>query len=203
LLGGVHATDAPLQLSVAVGAKFTRARHWLLSALTTWSPGQRICGFSTSRTIIRKVQFMELLLASRAVQVTKFVPFGNADPGGGAQVTFTPEQLSPACVPNITMASQRPVAVFTNMSDGHCNAGGSKSWTVTVNWQLARLRYPSTAEHVTVVVPIAKVVPPGGKHDMFTGPQLSVAEGLKFTSASQRPAAVETTMLEGHCTTGL
>jgi hypothetical protein len=147
----------------------------LVSALTTRSAGQTICGFSTSRTTILNVQFAELLLVSRAVQVTKFVPFRKAEPDGGVQLTLTSEQLSAACVPNATTASQRPVVVFTNISEGHCRTGGSKSPMVTVNWQLATFKYPSMAEQITVVVPIANAEPLGGEHDKLTPPQLSDA----------------------------
>src|SRR5687767_10173387 len=97
------------------------------------SAGQRIPGFSTSRTITRKVQFTALLLVSRAVQVTKFVPLRKVAPEGGTHVTFTPEQLSDACVVKDTTASQRPAAQLRVMSEGHCSAGGCRSRTVTVN----------------------------------------------------------------------
>ena len=156
LLGGLQATVTPPQLSVAVAEKITRARHSLVSVLTTMSLGQTICGFSTSRTITRNAQVLELLLASRAVHVTEFVPFRKVLPDGGTHVTVTIEQLSDVCVPKKTTASQRPVAVFTSISDGHCRAGASASRTVTVNWQVPVLELPSVAEQFTVVAPTAK-----------------------------------------------
>lgn len=161
-----------------------------------------MCGFSTSRTITLKVQFAELLLTSLAVQITKFVPFRNIVPEGGVQLMFTLEQLSVACGTNDTMASQRPVAVFMTKSAGHCREGDSMSGTVTVNSQLPMFKLPSTAEQVTVVTPIWKKEPLGGKQDADALPQLSVAETLKVTGASQRPSAAGATMFVGQWTVG-
>jgi hypothetical protein len=156
LLAGLQTIVAPLQLSVAEGKKVTRARHWLGSALVTISPGQMICGFSASRTTTRNVQLIELLLRSRAAQVTKFVPLGNVVPEGGAQVTFTLEQLSDTCGAKLTTASQRPVAVLTSMSAGHCRAGDSMSRTVTANWQVPTFEKLSEAEQLTMLEPTGK-----------------------------------------------
>jgi hypothetical protein len=59
---------------------------------------------------------------------------------------------------------------------GHVSVGNCVSTTVTVNEQLP-VRFPaSVAEHVTVVVPLLKVVPEAGTHVTAETPeQLSVA----------------------------
>jgi hypothetical protein len=62
------------------------------------------------------------------------------------------------------------------MFEGQVSVGNCVSSTVTVNEQLP-VRFPaSVAEQVTVVVPLAKVVPEAGTHVTAETPgQLSVA----------------------------
>ena len=55
---------------------------------------------------------------------------------------------------------------------------------------------------LTVVVPTGKVVPERGELEYVTPGQLSVAAGLKLTTAPQRPASLPTVMLAGTVRTG-
>src|SRR5438445_6762343 len=68
-LGGLHATVAPGQLSVTVGAKATVAPHTPGSVPVVISAGQVIAGFSVSLTVTLNVQLLALPLASVAVHV--------------------------------------------------------------------------------------------------------------------------------------
>jgi hypothetical protein len=69
------------------------------------------------------------------------------------------------------------------MLAGQVMIGFSVSLTVTVNVQLAVLPAASVAVLVTVVVPFGKTEPDGGLLTMVTSEQLSVAVGVKFTTA--------------------
>ena len=51
-------------------------------------------GASLSVTVTLKLHETLLPATSFAVQLTVVIPFGKAKPGGGTQVTVTPEQLS-------------------------------------------------------------------------------------------------------------
>lgn len=135
-------------------------------------------GFSTSRTITRKTQLTALLLASRAVQVTRFVPLPNELPEGGAQVSVTPGQLSEPSGANVTTASHRLVAQLTVMSDGHWIVGGAASRTVTVNWQAAEFVPESMTVQLTTVAPTANTEPLGGEQFCVTPLQLSLTAAV-------------------------
>ena len=58
---------------------------------------------------------------------------------------------------------------------GQLITGGCVSCTVTVNEQLAVLPDPSVAVQLTVVVPLAKLVPEAGVQTTLTVEQLSEA----------------------------
>jgi hypothetical protein len=78
------------------------------------------------------------------------------------------------------------------MFAGHVIAGNWASITVTVNEQLPGLPTASVVEQLTVVTPLAKVVPEAGVQiGVFTPGQLSVAvAGGYETSAVQTPGSV-------------
>ena len=69
------------------------------------------------------------------------------------------------------------------MLAGQLMVGFWVSLTVTVNEQLLELPAASVAVTVTVVVPLGKTEPDGGLLTMVTSEQLSVAVGVKFTTA--------------------
>ena len=53
------------------------------------------------------------------------------------------------------------------------------SLMITLNVQLAELLEASVAVQLTVVVPVAKVLPEAGVHTTVVGPQLSEAVAVK------------------------
>src|SRR5262245_32737202 len=81
------------------------------------------------------------------------------------------------------------------------SAGGAPSSTVTVKAQVLVLPAASTAVTVTVLVPKAKAEPEGGLAVRLASAQLSVADGVKLTTAGHAPLAV-TVMFAGQVMTG-
>ena len=81
--------------------------------------------------------------------------------------------------------------------------GGSTSFTVTVNEQVAVLPEPSVALAVTVVVPTGKKDPDAGRTVTVTAEvQLSVAIAVYVTVAPHCPGAFGKVILAGHVMTG-
>jgi hypothetical protein len=81
--------------------------------------------------------------------------------------------------------------------------GGCVSSTVTVKLQLAMLPAASVTEQLTVVVPFGKTDPDAGLHVGVPTPgQLSVAVGMKFTTAEHWPGSFPWVMFAGHVMTG-
>ena len=77
------------------------------------------------------------------------------------------------------------------------------SFTVTVKLQLAMLPAASLTEQFTVVVPFGKVDPDAGLQTGVPTPeQLSVAVGMKFTTAEHWPGSFPWVMFAGHVMTG-
>jgi hypothetical protein len=81
------------QLSLAVGAKVAFAPLGQVGS-SVWLAGQVIAGGCVSLTVTVNEQVLVLFEASRAVHVTVVVPFGNAVPDAGLQLTVAPGQLS-------------------------------------------------------------------------------------------------------------
>jgi hypothetical protein len=133
--------------------------------------------------------------------ITVVTPTGKANPLAGVLVTVVPEQLSVAVTVKVTLLTQTPGAAFTEMF-AQATAGGSVSFTVTVNVQLLVLPCASVAVLVTVVVPTAKLVPLAGTLVTVTPGQLSVAVTLKVTLLLQAPGAAFAEMLPGQVITG-
>jgi hypothetical protein len=111
------------------------------------------------------------------------------------------EQLSDAVALKFTIAPQVPASVFTLMFEGTLIVGSSLSLTVTSKEQVVMLPAASVAVAITVVVPVAKTEFDGIEVETVAE-QLSVAVGLKATTAPQLPASVFTVMFEGHVITG-
>ena len=85
---GLHAAVAPGQLSVGVGVlKVTTAEHRLGSVDLVMFAGQVIEGGCVSLTVTVNEHEPGLPLPSETEQVTVVVPFGNAEPLAGEQVT--------------------------------------------------------------------------------------------------------------------
>ena len=119
-----------------------------------------------------------LFLESAAVHVTEVEPNGNVVPDAGVQTGVRgPSTMSMAVAENVTTAplcSVFPMVMFA----GTLTIGGVVSRTVTVKLAVAELPAASAAVHVTVVVPIGKVVPDAGAQVTGTAPStLPVAVG--------------------------
>ena len=87
------------------------------------------------------------------------------------------------------------------ISSGQVTVGFSTSSTITLKEPITVLPEASVAVTFTGVVPTGKVEPLAGTLTTVTE-QLSVAVALKFTIASQRPAALSTVMSPGSERTG-
>ena len=84
---GVQATVVLVQLSVAVGAKFTTAEHAPRSLVVMMSAGHAMAGGVESIIVTVKEQVAELVHSLVALHVTVVVPSGNVDPDAGSQTT--------------------------------------------------------------------------------------------------------------------
>jgi hypothetical protein len=164
--------------------------------------GQAIAGACISTTVTVNEHEAVLPLESVAVELTVVVPFGKAEPDGGLLTTVTPGQLSVAVTVKFTTAEHEPAAAGTDTLSGQSIAGGSISFTVTVNEQVAVLPPESVAVAITVVVPFGKEDPEGGVLTTITPLQSSEAVTVKFTTALQEPASVETDMFSGQSIAG-
>jgi hypothetical protein len=118
------------------------------------------------------------------------------------QVTRTePSTRSEAEAENVTTAPLELVA-GTVMSDGSVSVGGVLSTTFTLNDAEPVLPALSVAEQVTLVEPIAKVLPEAGLQVGVIAPSTgSDAEALNVTTAPLGPVAL-TVMSGGTVTTG-
>src|SRR5439155_25728956 len=74
--------------------------------------------------------------------------------------------------------------------------------TFTVKLHEPGLPLLSVVVHVTVVVPVGKLVPLAGEQVALPLPELSLAVAVKVTLLEHVPGAVLTTMLPGQVTTG-
>ena len=97
--------------------------------------------------------------------------------------------LSVAVAMKVTTAPPGPVASAV-MLPGTFTVGGVVSCTVTVNEPEAWLPESSVAVQLTVVVPMGKTLPDGGKHETLTFVSTrSLAEAEKVTTAPEGPVA--------------
>jgi hypothetical protein len=130
--------------------------------------GQVMAGGSQSFTVTVNVHVAVFPDVSVAVHVTVVTPTGKAVPDAGTQLTLA-EQLSVTVATNVCTELHNPVSLQTVMLPGHVITGSSVSFTVTVNEQLAGGFTPSSAVHMTVVVPTGKLVPEDGEHENNVG----------------------------------
>ena len=199
---GVHATETlPLTRSVAVAVNVTAAPDEPVAS-TVMFAGRCNVGAVLSETVTLKLPVARLPAVSVAEQETVVVPSGNVAPEAGVHATETlPLTRSVAVAVNVTAAPDEPVA-STVMFDGRCNVGGVVFVTVTVKLPLALWPAASRAEHVTVVVPSANVLPEAGAHVGTTLPSTrSVAVAVNVTAAPDGPVA-GTVMSAGRCNAG-
>jgi sulfopyruvate decarboxylase TPP-binding subunit len=145
-------------------------------------------GAIESLTVTVKLPLALFPAASAAEQVTVVVPIANVLPETGAQVTGTmPSIASSADAVKETTAPAALVASAVWLA-GSVSTGAIESLTVTVKLPFATLPAASAAEQVTVVVPIANVLPETGAQLTGTIPSIaSRAEALNVTIA---PAAL-------------
>src|SRR5439155_772398 len=157
---------------------------------------------SVSVTVTVKVQLELLPLASVAVQVTVLVPLAKLEPDAGTHRIEPPGQLSVNEKAKLTLLAHCPGAVLTVRLPGQLGTGRSVSVTVTVKVQFELLPLASVAVQVTVLVPLAKLVPEAGTHRIEPPGQLSVNENAKLTLVAHSPGAVLTVRLPGQLGTG-
>src|SRR5207249_206119 len=199
---GTHRTEPPGQLSVNENAKLALVAHCPGAVLTVRLPGQLGTGRSVSVTVTVKVQLELLPLASVAVQVTVLVPLAKLEPEAGTHRTEPPGQLSVNEKAKLALVAHSPGAVLTVRLPGQLGTGRSVSVTVTVKVQLELLPLASVAVQVTVLVPLAKLVPDAGTHRIEPPGQLSVNEKAKLALVAHCPGAVLTVRLPGQLGTG-
>jgi len=123
-------------------------------------------------------------------------------PLAGAQVVASlPSTMSLAVAANVATAPAALVASLV-MFAGQLTVGAVVSSTLTVKEFTPVLPWPSLAEQVTVVVPIANVVPEAGLQLTETVPaQTSLALAVKLTVAPAAPVA-SAVIGKGTVTTG-
>lgn len=201
LAGTQFTAPTPGQLSVTAGvANVVIAEHRFGSVLLVMFPGQGpTTGGWLSLTVTVNVHGVVDTFpdASVALQLTVVTPFANVDPLAGVQLAVAPGQLSLAVAVNVTLAVQIPAPVFVVMFEGQVTVGGCASFTVTVNEQLDE---PPVllAVHVTVVVPLLKVLPDAGVHVTVGTGQPDAVGVVKFTTAVHTLLSVFVVMFAGH-----
>jgi hypothetical protein len=160
-----------------------------------------------SCTVTVKLQLVLLPSTSTTEQETIVGPVTNWLPEAGVHVTVGfASQLSVTAGLKLTVASQRPGAVLTTISEQlKTIPPAGPLWTVTLKLQLPVLPPESVAEQVTLVVPRGNVEPDAGTQVMLeggSGPSTSsVAVTVKLTGAPDGPEQ-PTTMSAGQVTTG-
>ncbi len=169
------------------------------------SEEQTIVGNSVSSTVMSNSHVVTLPAASIAVYVTVVVPTGKKSPELCEDVIVTPQLSVSVGTVQLTIAPQSPASLDTVMSCGQSEiTGASVSSTVTVNVQIVVLTglASSVNVYVTVVVPTGNTSPELCVLVTVTTPQLSVAVGtVHVTSASHKPASVDTKMFVGQLET--
>ncbi len=138
-------------------------------------------------------------MLSVTVQVTVVAPKPN-ETGASLVVEAIPQLSLVVGVPKLTpLALQTPASVETDTATGQVIVGASPSATVTICEQVAVLPLPSSANHVTVVVPTGYV---DGALLVIVGapPQPPTTVGVpKFTPlAAHKPASVVVFTSAGH-----
>jgi hypothetical protein len=193
--------NAPSTMSAADDVKLTTAPNEPAASLEMLA-GTVTSGEVVSTTVIVKVALPVLLCASVAEQVTLVVPIAKVEPEAGEQVgVIAPSTMSVADDVKLTAAPDEPVASFVILA-GTVTTGAVVSTTVTVKVLLPVLPAKSVAEHVTVVVPIAKVEPEAGEQAVVIAPStMSVADDVKVAVAPAEEVP-STVMFAGTVTTG-
>jgi len=144
-----------------------------------------------SRTVTMEDAEPRLPAASVTVQVTVVVPNRKVEPDAGEQVEGRdPLTMSVAVAENVATAPVGPVASRVTGNPDIDTSGGVVSRTVTVEDAEPTLPATSMAVHLTVVIPIGKVVPEGREQDAVSDPlTISVADAEKVATAPLGPVA--------------
>jgi hypothetical protein len=158
-LGGTQATETePSTRSVADTVKEAVAPD-ASAASSVKSPGSVSAGPVVSSTVIVKLPVAVFPAASTAEHSTSENPIGKVEPLGGTQATETePSTRSVADVAKETAAPAALVA-STVISGGSVRSGGVVSTTVMEKLPIDVFPDPSIAEQLTVVPPMANVLP--------------------------------------------
>jgi len=167
-------------------------------------------GAAPSFTRTAMVQVVELPSPSTARHVTMLRPPGNTEPLAKPpiRVTVAPPQLSVAVAAlKVATAEHWPGAVFTDTFGGHTMLGGLRSWSVTLNEQVAELPAPSVAVSVTERVSLRSsgVLAAGFCASPMdaVGVQLSLwVAGFQVPTVPRQKASAATVWLGGQVTVG-
>src|SRR5438093_8402199 len=104
--------------------------------------------------------------------------------------------MSLAVAVKFATAPEAPVASTVRLA-GQLTVGGVVSWTLTVKVQSPVLPWASVEEQVTVVVPMANVLPLAGEQVTGSPPStMSLAVAVKLAAAPEAPVA-STVILAG------
>ena len=159
---------------------------------TDWSCGTLRAGFVVSTTFTGNDAVLTFPGASLAVQVTVDEPSGKSAPEPGRQATST-GPLTRSTALGDTYVTRVPPGLSASAvipSGTRLKTGAVVSWTVTLNFALALLPFPSVAVHVTVVTVIGKTEPESGTQAAAMFPlTMSVAEAENDTGAPFGPIA--------------
>lgn len=191
----------PSTASAAVGAAHETVAPVAAVAVTVWFDGMfESVGAVVSLTVTLKLPLAVLPRLSAAVQVTVVSPMPKTPPETGEQLTATFPSTASAAVGKLkeAFAPFAPVASIV-WSDGILESiGAVVSATVTLKLALAEFPALSTAVQVTLVVPMAKVLPEAGEQVTPTLPlTASVAVGLAQVTTLPFTPAASTVLLDG------
>jgi hypothetical protein len=201
-LAGEHTTfNGEVTASVALALKVTTAPAADVASATL-SAGTDTTGATVSRTVTLNDADPGLWAASSVEHVTTVVPRAKVLPLTREQPTVSGEvTASVALALNVTTAPAEDVASAT-LSAGTVTTGAIVSCTTTLNDADPGLCAPSSVEHVTTVVPMAKVLPLAREQPTVNGEvTASVALALNVTTAPAEDVA-SATCVAGTETTG-
>jgi hypothetical protein len=189
-LGEQFAASVPSTRSLADAEKETAAPEGPVASAVA-DDGTETSGAVVSRTVTLNEPGSDVFpCESVAVQVTVVVPTPKVLPEDGEQsAAKVPSTRSFPVAENETASPPGPVASVV-MFPGTDTDGFVVSCTVTLNEALPVLPEPSVAEHVTFVVPTAKVSPEDGEQPGVSDPEtVSLADAENETTAPDGPVA--------------
>jgi len=193
-LGGVQLIEGALQPPLAVLEKNTATPFELLAVTVRFDEQVRSMGGRA--TVTWKLQLVDWLQVSLALQKIVVLPIGNVLPLGGVQLIEGRLQPPVAVDVKYTLAPLELVAAAV-MFDEHVRLMGGRT-TVTLKLQFVNWLQASLAEQLTIVLPTGNVLPLGGiQLTIGGGLQPPVAVLVKNTKAPLGLLAA-TVMFDGH-----